>query len=156
MEPNDQLADDLLLVARLTARRAVDQNDCWIWLGARTSKGYGQIRLEGRTQYIHRLAATLFLGLDNDGDLYVLHHCDNSSCFNPDHLWLGTHAENIADAARKGRMGKKLTPEDVWEIRRKLKLGETQAKLADDFGVSKATIGHIGRRETWTHLREPN
>jgi DNA-binding XRE family transcriptional regulator len=67
-----------------------------------------------------------------------------------------THSDNIADAVRKGRMGKKLTPEDVLEIRRRLELGETQTKLAQDFPVTKATIGQIARRETWRYLTEPN
>jgi hypothetical protein len=133
MESNhDEHTTDLLLLARLTAKRAVDANDCWVWTGAKTSKGYGQLWHERRVEYVHRLSARLFLGLERDSDLYVLHKCDVPSCFNPDHLWLGTHAENIAGAARKGRMGKKLTLEDVLQIRRRLELGETQAKVAED------------------------
>jgi hypothetical protein len=111
--------------------------------------------VDGRPKYVHRLSAYLFLGLGRESDLYVLHDCDNPSCFNPDHLSLGTQADNIADAARKGRMGKKLTLEDVLEIRRRLELGETQAKLAEDFPVTKATIGQIARRETWKYISEP-
>src|SRR5690348_11392288 len=99
METNhDDVARDLLLLARLTARRAVAESECWLWLGARDRDGYGMIWLEGRTQSVHRLSAILFLGLDPKSGLYVLHHCDQPSCFNPDHLRPGTQADNMADA----------------------------------------------------------
>jgi hypothetical protein len=156
MEPSsDDLANDLLLSARLTARRAVDSNDCWIWTGAKTSKGYGHLWFEGRLEYVHRLSAILFLSFAKDSDLCVRHDCDVPSCFNPAHLRPGTKAENMEDAARKGRMAKKLTPQAVLEIRRRLKLGETQASVAEDYPVSKTTIGQIARGETWKHLPEP-
>jgi hypothetical protein len=157
MEINhDDLSHDLLLLTRLTARMAVDDNDCWNWLGAKTTKGYGHLLHAGRLEYTRRLSARLFLALDRDCDLCVLHDCDNPSCFNPDHLRLGTQADNIADAVRKGRMGKKLTAEDALEIRRRLELGETQAKVAEDYPVSKSTIWQIAKRQTWKHLPEPS
>ncbi len=108
---HDELSDDLLLLARLTAKRAVDANDCWVWTGAKTSKGYGVLWLEGRPEYVHRLSAHLFIGLDRQGDLKALHRCDNPPCFNPDHLFLGTQTDNMEDATRKGRMGKRLRVE---------------------------------------------
>ena len=154
-EDQTKQENDLLLFARLTSRMAVDDSDCWNWLGAKTPKGYGQLLHAGRLEYTHRLSARLFLGLDRDSDLYVLHDCDNPSCFNPSHLRTGTQADNIADAVRKGRMGKKLTPEDAVEIRRRLDLGETQTKVAKDYPVSKSTIGQILRRETWKYIDEP-
>jgi hypothetical protein len=154
-DETDRLDEDLLLIARLTARKSEDENGCWNWTGARTTGGYGHMSLHGILQYVHRLVAIVALGLDPESGLHVLHDCDNRACFNPNHLWLGTHADNIADAARKGRMGKKLRLEDVVEIKRMLRGGHTQGDVAKTFNVSKATIGQIARGETWQHISEP-
>lgn len=90
---------------RLCQRRAVDPlTGCWLWTGARNSKGYGHIRYR-RTYYdVHRLVGWLNLGLSSDPRLGVLHRCDNKLCFNPTHLFLGTQQDNILDAVQKGRM----------------------------------------------------
>jgi DNA-binding XRE family transcriptional regulator len=108
--------------------------------------------LDGGAKYVHRLVATLFLALDETSGDLVLHMCDRPSCCNPDHLRVGSHEENMADAAAKGRMGKKLKPRDVSEIRRLRAEGHTQQDLAERFGVSRMTIRQIERRETWRHL----
>jgi hypothetical protein len=150
----ERLDEDLLLIARLTARKTEDANGCWNWTGARTTGGYGHMWLHGALQYVHRLVAIVAHGLDPDSGLHVLHECDNRSCFNPDHLWLGTHADNIADATRKGRMGKKLRPEDVSEIKRLLRQRHTQREIAKRFSVSPTAIGQIARGETWNHVSE--
>jgi len=76
---------------------------CWLWEGCLRTDGYGCFRLNGKTRTTHRLAyewlvAPIPLGLQ------VLHRCDNPSCVNPNHLWLGTHGDNMRDAAAKGRL----------------------------------------------------
>ena len=77
--------------------------DCWTWMARRQPRGgYGQFQLDGRTRSAHRVAWTLTNGPIPDG-LCVLHRCDNPPCVNPEHLWLGTKAENNQDMTEKGR-----------------------------------------------------
>jgi hypothetical protein len=77
---------------------------CWLWTGASTWQGYGLIHHHGRRGMVsvHRLSWTIANGGIPAG-LQVLHRCDNPPCVNPDHLWLGTNADNIADKLAKGR-----------------------------------------------------
>lgn len=88
--------------------------------------------------------------------LFVCHACDNPPCVNPAHLWLGTCAENMADAVAKGRMShetgpRKLTPSQVLEIRAKLSY-MSQAQLAIKYGMSPAAISNIATRKRWRNI----
>lgn len=87
----------------LLSRSRKLKNGCRVWRGCRTKKGYGQIGVgHGRNEYVHRTAWKLKKGKIPKG-LCVLHRCDNPSCFEIRHLFLGTKATNNADMARKGR-----------------------------------------------------
>lgn len=77
---------------------------CWEWTGSIGSHGYGQIMDRGTPLTVHRVSYLLAHGEDSIADgLYVMHRCDNKKCVNPDHLSLGTHADNMADMTSKGR-----------------------------------------------------
>jgi hypothetical protein len=82
----------------------VDKSDgCWIWNGKKVNKGYGYFYLDKKTHGAHRVSWTFTNGKIPKG-LFVLHKCDNPPCVRPSHLFLGTHADNMADKARKGRV----------------------------------------------------
>jgi hypothetical protein len=132
---------------------------CWEWTGTRSPKGYGVMTwiTNGRRLYgAHRVAYALFRG--DIGDLHVMHACDNPSCCNPNHLSIGTHADNTADKVNKGRQVKgedsgrsKLTEIEVQQIRLRVK-SQTQRYVAEAYGVARSVISKINTREVWAHL----
>ena len=77
--------------------------DCWKWLGDPSRAGYGSLRVGGRNRLAHRVSYVLANGPIPSGML-VCHRCDNPSCVNPAHLFLGTHGDNTRDAIQKGRL----------------------------------------------------
>jgi hypothetical protein len=153
------------LIERLLARILPEPNTgCWLWEGSANHKGYGQIGVGARGMTTtHRTAYKHFKGEIPDG-MQVLHRCDVPSCCNPDHLWLGTHQDNVDDKMRKGRHvaghsemrgatngNSKLTAESVHHILKREMTGKNYAALYD---VSRATISQILTRRTWRHLSE--
>jgi hypothetical protein len=125
---------------------------CHIWRGAKSLGGYGGGRvINGRRVEAHRLAWIDTHGPIPDG-MCVLHHCDVPPCVNPDHLFLGTHADNAADKVAKGRHGwpTKLSPADVEAIR--AARGTPQQELAERFGVARSTISRIQTGTQWKSL----
>jgi hypothetical protein len=119
------------------------KGDCWNWLGAKNAAGYGSYELWHKHYYTHRLMWIIFFGEIKDG-LQVCHKCDNPSCCNPKHLYLGTQSDNLIDMVRKGRSkggGKpKLTAASVAKIKDLYKKGISQYKLGKIFKVDQATI----------------
>jgi hypothetical protein len=126
---------------------------CWRWTGHVKPEGYGQVTLGGKKKLVHRVSYELNVGEIPIG-LSVLHRCDIRSCVRPDHLFLGTHADNMADMDAKGRCDRffkpghehpfaKLTASDVEEIRRRWTSGETQTSIAKDFSVCSMTINGV-------------
>jgi|SRR6188508_1684736 len=129
---------------------------CWLWNGGGyETRGYWRIVVNGKKTLVHRLAYERHRGSIPHG-LCVCHTCDMRCCVNPEHLFLGTKAENNADRDQKGRQPRgediglaKLTAEQVLAIRAST---DTERALGREYGVAHCTIGSIRRRTTWTHL----
>lgn len=157
---------------------------CWLWTSSITGTGYGTISLGGRAdgrEQAHRVAWELYRGSIPPG-LCVLHRCDNRLCVNPDHLFLGTKADNTHDMLAKGREARgarhgsrtkpeefregcrrggmkgeahhqaRLTEDLVAQIRRRVASGATSEAVAAEFGVAGSTIRRIAARKLWRHV----
>jgi len=132
---------------------------CWEWTGAKRGSGHGHLMLASnpmRFTGAHRVSYLIAHGRI-DERLEVCHRCDNPGCVNPDHLFQGTHRQNFADAAAKGRMRRgsshgmaKLSDGQVAEIRfRRLTNNEKRKDLAEEYGVSGACITLICSGKRW-------
>ncbi|HET8686353.1 MAG TPA: HNH endonuclease signature motif containing protein, partial [Methanosarcina sp.] len=90
------------MIDRFLSKISVESTGCFKYLGAKDKDGYGYFKLNGKTYKAHRIAIQLHTGVDPKGHL-VLHHCDNPSCVNPDHLYLGTPKQNMQDRKDRNR-----------------------------------------------------
>lgn len=132
-------------------------NECWIWTGACNSQGYGTIQTAFKLSRAHRVSYELFKGPIPAG-LWVLHSCDVPGCVNPEHLSIGTAAENAQDMVRKKRNANRsgalhpmavLSHYDVKSIRASTLPGNN---LADIYSVSQATISNIRHKKSWSYV----
>jgi hypothetical protein len=150
--------------AQLTARTQPTESGCLEWQGAITARtGYGKVKTNGRAIDTHRAAWIAVNGPIVNG-LHVCHTCDNRRCINVRHLFLGTHSQNMIDAARKGRLphnnkhgiespSAKLTEAQVLEVHYLAHTGMfTQKAIGERYGIDRSTVGQIKRRESWQHL----
>lgn len=143
------------LAGRLAFYSEPQENGCILWKGALDARGYGHLAIASVPHGAHRIAYRLNIG-EIPSDMFVCHRCDAPACVNPEHLFLGTNADNTADRHRKGRdargerCGKpKLTAAVIPEIRASTtKLVE----LSAEYGVSCTVISQIKRRQRWRHV----
>lgn len=134
---------------------------CWRWLG-KLKDGYGRLAVDGSTERAHRASWRIHHG-EVASDICVLHRCDNRACVRPDHLFLGTRADNIADCISKGRFHDghgelvrgernphaKLTARQAAEIRMRYRAGEAAVELAAQYGVHRSSVLRIARGGEW-------
>lgn len=142
----------------------VDKTDgCWNWIANKTDDGYGLFRLGrdrgSKTVVASRYSYELHHGAPPPDDVEVCHTCDNPGCVRPSHFFLGSHDDNMKDAARKQRIipprGEAhahalLTMDQAREIRRRYALGGIkQVDLGAAFGVSQSVVSGVVRCETY-------
>lgn len=149
---------------------------CWGWAGCLNGGGYGTVSYAGRTTGAHRFSYELHHGPIPDG-MFVLHRCDNPPCTRPEHLFLGTAADNARDCAAKGRQNgaakahhgedhgrAKLTLAQAREIRvrraglagRRLRAPNRVADLAAEYGVTQGLISQVVAGRIWREEVMPN
>jgi hypothetical protein len=134
------------------------ENECWPWIGYKDKDGYGTFNPKSKILIkAHRFSWALSYGKIPDG-MGVLHKCDNPSCCNPRHMFLGTPTDNDLDRDQKGRQARgersgnsKLKESDIIEIRKLYDMGYSQEKISIQFGVSQTTISSIMTGRTWFH-----
>ncbi len=140
-------------------------DECWEWTAGKTGAGYGAFYYNRKQVLASRVAWELEHGPVPSGEHYgttcVCHICDNPGCCNPNHLFLGTHSENMIDMYKKGRGvdhagerggSSKLTNEDVAWIRMWLGLGYLQKVIAGAFNVSESCIYSVSTGLSWSHI----
>lgn len=136
-------------------------NECWEWQGTESHDGYGQFGIGTSKKHWtirpNRILWTIINGSIPEGH-FVCHKCDNRSCVNPNHLFLGTPKDNMVDMAKKGRTGislgekhgtSKLKQDDIPVIKKLLLRKIPQIKIAEIYNVSQYAISKIKTGKTW-------
>jgi hypothetical protein len=150
---------------KLERLTSIQDDGCWMFLGPWNSHGYGHLTYDGKVYRAHRASYIIYVGSIPEG-LNVLHRCDNRYCVNPEHLFLGTLADNALDMRAKGRdtygqnfgvnNGQAVLKEhEVLQIMGLLEEGNlTQDEIGRLFGVSRGAVKQIKLGKTWTYLRK--
>lgn len=139
--------------------KVLKTESCWNWTRTKVhNREYGQISFRCKKYLTHRFSWMIHNGAIPDGKI-VCHKCDNESCVNPSHLFLGTNMENTADMLSKGRekrgeahKSSKLNNGQILKIRAEFKIPKSIAQIARDFEIGETTVRNIVRRWTWTHI----
>lgn len=151
------------IIDRLNMRTIINTQGCWEWQGACTDDGYGVISYQGLQRRVHILSYLHHKG-EVPFDHLVCHTCDNPPCWNPDHLFCGTHQDNTQDMWSKNRQGKHirgrklgessaLTEDDIRNIRIELAKGRTGADIGREFLVTRVMISRIKLGKAWSWVQ---
>lgn len=143
-------------IERFTER--IPEAGCWLWTGALTGSGYGNVQFNGRLTMAHRAAWIMAKGPIPKG-MFVCHTCDVKTCINPAHLFLGSPLDNQRDMIAKGRdlIGRRKRSDKIRmltddQARHIISSPLSLAKLGQQFGVHRGTIQQIKSRRTYKHL----
>ena len=137
-------------------------NDCWEWTAYKNNCGYGTLQIDGRSRLATHVLFYIMKGDWPSKGRTCNHHCDNTGCLNPKHLYLGTQKSNIRDRESRGRGNQskgekngraKLTEEQVRRIKSLLCIGITRTVLGRQFGVSRKSIYDIENGKNWAHVK---
>lgn len=122
------------------------KTNCWNWTRNIGKNGYGRLMINYVSIYAHRYSYQLHKG-DIPKGLFVCHSCDNRRCVNPNHLWIGTHTDNVRDMFSKGRNPRQTKIRiDINQLVSLNRCGLSQRKIAKRMGISKGTVQyHIER-----------
>lgn len=134
------------------------KTNCWNYTMYKDKRGYGRTTYKNKTWLLHRLSYYLFRGKFKK-DKYICHKCDNTSCINPDHLFVGTQKDNMQDMISKGRDGfgenhpcAKLNEKQVKDIRKKIKFGLSLREIAKQYDVNFTSIRSIKHYRAWKYI----
>lgn len=136
-------------------------DECWIWTGARASKGYGHTYRNGKHIYAHRAAYESVHGEGSAHGLLVRHKCDNPPCCNPNHLEVGTAVDNTRDMYERGRnndvrgeaAGRSIITENqARQIRLLASRGVGRRELSNKFGIAYNSITAVITGKSWSHV----
>ena len=166
------ITEDAIRRFRSKVDKSSHPGGCWLWTAGRGNFGYGSFAVTHRLSVgTHAVSYRIDRGEIPPG-MWVLHHCDNPQCVNPEHLFLGNASDNMRDAAAKGRCALqqrgliqrargqrhsqvKLSPAQVHQIRALFDAAqECHRSIGARFGCTAANVRRIGTRQTWKHLPE--
>ena len=155
---NEQKADRM----RKTFDKYVIRNGeyCWKWKGCITPGGYSAINVYRKKEQAHRVSWMIYKGEIPDG-MFVCHRCSNRECTNPEHLFIGTHQDNMKDMLNKGRKFiksgskynfAKLNEKKIIKIMKMIHSRYSDRQISEQFNVTRPTITNIRNRKAWKHV----
>lgn len=151
----DHLSEEekLALMKNKYERFVVKKEGCWDWKGA-TQKRYGCFNFLRKNLSAHRASWILYNG-SISADIHVLHKCDNPPCTNPEHLFLGSHRDNMRDMRTKGlhKQYSKITKDQAKEIKLLLSQGEKMQAISERYGLSLPSLCDIKAGRTWKSIQ---
>jgi hypothetical protein len=150
------------LEERFSEKFRVVDGGCWLWTASKNRGGYGQFMAYGRPHLAHRISWRIHHGLLPD-ELHVLHKCDTPACVNPNHLFLGSDADNVQDMLMKGRANRR--PRVFAENHGMAKISNqialaifnssgSQRSIAKSFNVSQSTVNSIKTGRQWSTITQ--
>lgn len=132
----------------------VPEDECWNWPLSKDTNGYGHYRINKILCKAHRLSY-LYFNQSLEKGLFVCHTCDNPSCVNPHHLFIGTNSDNMLDMYKKGRgntvekLAKKLNTDEATQIKNAV---GTHQVIADHYGINRSMVGKIKAGKCWKNV----
>lgn len=132
--------------------KKMGENECWDWVGRISTSGYGTMGFKGKEMIATHIALLVIDGVDVPSGMEVCHCCDNPKCVNPNHLFIGTHMDNMRDMSNKWRASRwkaKLTDDQVREIRILKKRGCSNSSLGLQFGLDETTISNVANYRSY-------